>query len=134
MRRGVLIHATMDNNDGKQDTLTGSRTTRDINKILFQLPSPLGEQTIPVTGISREQPLDLAESEQDKPLTALPYDLGKRVGPSLFPDHQDSTLRDKLDECLKRDIAWSAAGMVRNSGEEEETTVAGWWISFHKCL
>ena len=110
LRKGVVTHTTIDNNDGRQDTLTGSQTTHDTNKTLFQLPSPLEERTIPVIGISEGKPLDLAEFEQYESIKAPPYNLGKRVGPPLFPEHKDNSTRSKLDECLQRDIAWSAAG------------------------
>ena len=34
--KGMPIHSTIDNNDGRQDTLTGSGTTHHINCTLFQ--------------------------------------------------------------------------------------------------
>ena len=39
MRKGVTTHSTLDNNDGRQETITGAGTTHDTNKTLFQLPT-----------------------------------------------------------------------------------------------
>ncbi len=36
MAKGIATHATIDNNDGRQDTITGSGTTHDTNGTLFQ--------------------------------------------------------------------------------------------------
>ena len=38
-RKGVVTHSTIDNNDGRQDTHTGSGTTHDTNKTIFQVPT-----------------------------------------------------------------------------------------------
>ena len=37
--KGVTTHSTIDNNDGHQVTLTGSGTTHDTNKTVFQVLS-----------------------------------------------------------------------------------------------
>ena len=34
-RKGVTTHSTIDSNDGRQETLTGSGTTQDFNKTSF---------------------------------------------------------------------------------------------------
>jgi hypothetical protein len=41
MAKGLTTHATIDNNDGRQETMTGKGTTHDSNRTLFQplLPS-----------------------------------------------------------------------------------------------
>ena len=39
MRKGVASYSTIDNNDGKQETLTGAGTTHDTNKTLIQVPT-----------------------------------------------------------------------------------------------
>ena len=36
MCKGIPVHATIDNNDGVQETLTGKGSTHDTNMILFQ--------------------------------------------------------------------------------------------------
>jgi hypothetical protein len=36
MAKGLTTHATIDNNDGKQETMTGKGTTHDSNRTLFQ--------------------------------------------------------------------------------------------------
>ena len=37
LRKGVVTHSTIDNNDGKQETASGSGTSHDTNKTLFQV-------------------------------------------------------------------------------------------------
>ena len=49
MQKGVVCHSTLDNNDGRQNTLTGSGTTHDTNVTLFQIPSK-SEETLPTFG------------------------------------------------------------------------------------
>ena len=39
MRKGIVTHSTMDNNDGMQESVTGAGTTHDTNQTLFQLPT-----------------------------------------------------------------------------------------------
>ena len=36
MRKGIPTHSTVDNNDGRQETMTGAGTTHDTNQTLFQ--------------------------------------------------------------------------------------------------
>ena len=36
MAKGIAIHAAIDNNDGRQETMTGKGTTLDSNCTLFQ--------------------------------------------------------------------------------------------------
>ena len=38
-RKGVVTHSTIDNNDGRQETMTGVGTTHNTNMTLFQVPS-----------------------------------------------------------------------------------------------
>jgi hypothetical protein len=42
MAKGLTTHATIDNNDGRRETMTGKGTTHDSNRTLFQ---PLLENT-----------------------------------------------------------------------------------------
>ena len=34
--RGIPVHSSIDNNDGRQETFTGAGTTHDTNRTLFQ--------------------------------------------------------------------------------------------------
>ena len=36
MAKGIATHATINNNDGRQETMTGKGTTHDSNRTLFQ--------------------------------------------------------------------------------------------------
>ena len=36
MVKGIATHATIDNSDGRQETMTGKDTTHDTNRTLFQ--------------------------------------------------------------------------------------------------
>ena len=45
-----VSHSTIDNNDGRQKTMTGVRTTHDTNMTLFQVPSAEEIIIIPVIG------------------------------------------------------------------------------------
>ena len=67
-------------------------------------------------------------------LKSPPYNLGKRVGPPLFPENKDNVISSKLDECLQRDIAWSVAGMLRRNAAGEQFATIGSWTSFNKCV
>ena len=59
MRKGVSTHSTVDNNDGKQETLTGSGTTHDTNQTLFQVPSLKQREEIPTIGAQDERTLNV---------------------------------------------------------------------------
>ena len=59
-RKGVTRHSTIDNNDGRQETLTGSGTTHDTNKTIFQVLSTGEKQNLPMIG-EQERPLLLKE-------------------------------------------------------------------------
>ena len=49
MRKGVSTHSTVDNNDGKQETLAGEGTAHDTNQTLFQLATKNErEDTVPI--------------------------------------------------------------------------------------
>ena len=62
-RKGVMTHSTIDNN-GRQDTHTGSGTTHATNKTIFQVPNTSEADTIPVIGSSC-MPLDIIDSPLD---------------------------------------------------------------------
>ena len=49
-RNGAITHRTANNNNGRQETLTGSCTTHDTNKTIFQDLSAEEKQNLPVIG------------------------------------------------------------------------------------
>ena len=59
MRRGVVRHSTMDNNDGRQESVTGSGTTHDTNQTIFQLPTEHERENFPQMEEEDESPLDI---------------------------------------------------------------------------
>ncbi|MAG85789.1 MAG: hypothetical protein CMB97_00010 [Flavobacteriaceae bacterium] len=128
LRKGIVTHSTIDNNDGRQETWTGLGTTHDTNKTIFQVATPEEQKCIPVIG-TLERPLDLAEP-QSQPLVPSNYHPGKRVEPPLFPSHVDQKSREILDSCLDRDIAWSMAGAIKS--DDEELPLLGSWTPFNK--
>ena len=59
-RKGVTTQSTIDNNDGRQETLTGSGTTQDTNKTVFQVLSIGQKQNLPMIG-EQDRPLPLKD-------------------------------------------------------------------------
>eukprot|EP00112_Aurelia_sp_Birch-Aquarium-sp1_P023401 Seg6964.2 transcript_id=Seg6964.2/GoldUCD/mRNA.D3Y31 product="hypothetical protein" protein_id=Seg6964.2/GoldUCD/D3Y31 len=135
MRKGVTTHSTLDNNDGRQETLTGTGTTHDTNKTLFQLPTSEEKEAIPTIGSQIERQLDIWSSVENEQTEVLPYSIGKRVGPSPITNYNDDeNLRDELDTCFKKDIAWSAAGSLPQDFQGEELPLLGSWTPFNKKI
>ena len=65
-RKGVTTHCTIDNNDGRQETMTGSGTTHDTNITIFQLPTKKEKEE--VLPLSRQ--INTFQAESNK-LTSL---------------------------------------------------------------
>ena len=129
LRKGVVTHSTIDNNDGRQETVTGSGTTHDTNKTVFQIPNK-NDLLIPTFGEQIERTFDIASLLEDMPIETAPYYFGKRVGPALFPNHTEGTGRE-LEYCFSRDIAWCAAGSLK--GQQNGALEAlGSWTAFNK--
>ena len=78
-RKGVTTHSTMDNNDGKQETVDGSGTTHDTNITMFQLPST-EEVALPTIGEQPDIPDKLTETLEDD-YNVKPYFIGKLAPP-----------------------------------------------------
>ena len=133
MRKGVTTHSTIDNNDGRQETLTGAGTTHDTNKTLFQLPTAKEKEEIPNIGSQAERRLDIWSSVENEGIEVAPFSIGKRMGPSPFQNYKDDEdLRDELDLCFKKDIAWAAAGSLPPEFRGEELPLLGSWTPFNK--
>eukprot|EP00794_Sanderia_malayensis_P017219 gene17219-18939_t len=108
----------MDNNDGRQETFTASRTTHDTNATLFQTPIAV-EGMLPSIGQEEAQPLNMCHDfSYEDSVTFPPFHVGERVGPSLFLQHSENESRNLLEDCLQRDKAWSAAGNVHDCDNE----------------
>ena len=93
MRKGVVTHSTIDNNDGREDTMTGFGTTHDTNSTLFQLPT-VKEHTTMSTILQENDSIDFNLQEADNfAKEILPYNIGKRVG--VFVNRFSQYLRMK---------------------------------------
>ena len=78
MRKGVVCHSTLDNNDGRENTLTGLGTTHDTNVTLFQIASKT-EETLPTFGKQIEFRLAFSSAAEDLS--------NEKVEPPLFKNH-----------------------------------------------
>ena len=135
LRKGVCTHSTLDNNDGKQETLTGKGTTHDTNKTLFQLPTAEEKEAIPQIGSLIERQLDLCNNVGDEEAEIASYHIGKFVGPPLMPTYEDDdSVLDELDLCFKKDVVWSAAGSLPQEFNGEELPLLGSWTAFNKAI
>ena len=129
MRKGVVCHSTLDNNDGRQNTLTGSGTTHDTNVTLFQIPS-MTEETLPTFGEQIEFPLAFSSAAEDLSNETSPYMIEKKVEPPLFKNHVEMDCTGDLERCLRKDIAWSVAGCVADISDDFDPL--GSWTAFNK--
>ena len=129
-RKGVTTHSTMDNNDGKQETIDGTGTTHDTNITMFQLPTE-EEMLLPTIGHQQTIPEKLSSTLEEE-YTVKPYFIGKLAGPpkfDLLADDEPSS--DELQYCLKRDIAWAAAGaLVADENGDASYDPLGSWTAF----
>ena len=82
--KGAITHRTTSNNNERQETLTGSGTTHDTNKRIFQDLSAKVKQNLPVIG-EQERPHVLKDEPNIWSTEPLPYSIGKRNDPDYFP-------------------------------------------------
>ena len=134
LRKGVVTHSTIDNNDGRQETVTGAGTTHDTNKTLFQIPTKkqLSQLTVGAAeGGFRDLLTRIGSAES---LDPKPYAPKPRVGPEHFPNYKDDLSRDELNFCFKRDVIWSLAGSLPDMMDGEAVEPIGSWTAFHKMI
>lgn len=129
--KGIATHSTLDNNDGQQETMTGSGTTHDTNITMFQLPTKNEkEELIPISAERSGYHVDINELtsvEREIP----PYSIGKRVGPPLFRSYSEPK-NDLIKHCFDYDIAWSIAGAMPSNFDNNDLALIGSWTSFKK--
>ena len=99
-RKGVTTHSTIDNNDGRQETVDGSGTTHDTNITMFQLPTD-EELSLPTIKEEDETPQTLLDSAEEEN-TIAPFHIGKLIGPPLVEADPCVDKDDELEFCLKR--------------------------------
>ena len=132
LRKGIVTHSTIDNNDGRQETMTGKGNTHDTNRTVFQLPT-IDEESIPTLYDEHSENSPVSENDMtDLGKEVPPCYIDKKVGPPLFPKYKRVNDSNLLDDCLKRDVTWSVAGALPLSFEDEDVTPLGSWTSFNK--
>ena len=124
-RKGVTTHCTVDNNDGHQETLTGSGTTQDTNKKIFQVLSTGERQNLPVVG-KQERPVLLKDESNIWSTASMSYNIGKHNAPDLFLKFQMQFDFDQIEQALKRDIACSLC--------DDDFPLLGSWRFFNKLV
>ena len=131
-RKGVTTHSTMDNNDGHQETIDGTGTTHDTNITMFQLPTE-EEMLLPTVGEQQDIPHKLSTTLEAE-YSLKPYYIGKLVGPPRFDYKvEEKESNGELQYCMKRDIAWAAAGsLVNDALDETDYDPLGSWTAFLK--
>ena len=103
------------------------------NKTLFQLPSKQQLQNIPPLGDDGITPLHVFDDGSFS--EPVPYEIGTRLEPPLYPYYEDDiNLKNELDKCLMKDIAWSIAGSLPNDFKGENLQLLGSWTPFNKIV
>lgn len=136
--KGRAVHVTIDNSDGKQQTLTGAHTTHHTNGTLFQNRLLLEDDNMSVCEYQqKEENLTLIDAES-KERDYGTYRIGKKKEPPPIPEYNDSKQHDLLDWCLKRDIAWVIVSVLGDQvvGQDGESAITpvGSWTAFMKTV
>ena len=126
-RKGITTHSTLDNNDGRQDTCTGTGTTHDTNKTLFQIVDKTEKETVPIIA-DMHRPLLLEDVENNCIVEPIPYHPGKRVDPQLFPNFILEEKSNVIQESFKKNVAWALCGAL----VDEDLPLLGSWTPFNK--
>ena len=125
--KGIPIHVTFDNSDGKQQTLTGSSTTHHTSGTVFQIVKEnMEKSTIPELNKANDRMPDYGTYKIPK----------KRKDPQPFLDFSDDFDNSPLiEEVLKKDVAWvliSAIGVACIEELKSETAgdIEASWTNF----
>ena len=121
----TCTHLTLDNNDGKQDPLSGAGTTHDTNSTIFQPLPPV-----------KTRDNEANESGNSVHLTheigIQPEIFSKKTPSLIFPEYRDDTSRNLLDGRLHKDIAWALSSSTVICDELHETSSLGSWTAVSK--
>ena len=134
---GKPFHVTLDNSDGRQQTLTGAETTHHTNGTVFQISNRESEQSVSSSTTATEEKLCMKDEDN---LEYGTYKIPKRVNPPAVPEFQDKSQSDLLDWCLARDIAWVTTGALGTAFKTEKDTETqdymynGSWTTFMKSV
>ncbi|XP_057316865.1 uncharacterized protein LOC130657893 [Hydractinia symbiolongicarpus] len=126
--KGYPLHSTIDNNDGRQETLTGVGTTHDTNSTLFQ-PFIPGDSILHETKSTIQE---LVPCEEIVTNNIEEYHLGARADPLAFPAYQDDEGTELLEESFRRDVAWSLASGLPATDGEPDLPMLGSWTAFNR--
>ena len=120
--KGISLHSSIDNNDGRQETMTGAGTTHDTNKTLFQ---PL------IPGETLDEPRNESNEyigEYEPYVNDIEeYNLGQLADPKPFPSYVDDKSTKLLEECFQKDVVWSIA-----NGLPGDIPLTGSWTAFSR--
>lgn len=137
--KGKPVHVTIDNSDGRQQTLTGAHTTHYTNGTIFQnhMMSDIPEDAPNHEQQEEHPPLSLQTSESTERDYGS-YKVKKKKEPPATPAYEDCRNRDLLDWCMRRDIVWvivSALGdQVLGNDNESSIPPVGSWTTFMKAV
>ena len=125
--KAVPTHSSIDNNDGRQETLIGFGTTHHTNSLLFQ-------PNVQTTAASNSDASLLVERNHPGTKEIPPYFIGKRKSPEPLPylnmQETESTL---LNTRFDLNLLWSIAGGIPiDIIPGEELPLIGSWTPFNK--
>ena len=98
------MHSSLDNNDGRQESVTGFGTTHHTNSLIFQ-PRTANSENV----IDKEENVDV---EMSRPGTkaAPPHLIRKKKPPPLFIENLGDERSNLIEESFDRDLLWAIAG------------------------
>ena len=103
-RKGKAVHISIDNSDGKQQTLTGAHTTHYTNGTVFQLDKDGPGKDVSETPMETDDVSRISEEEAGVEEEYGTYKIKKKVSPPAVA-YEDKTDNDLLKWCLNRDLA-----------------------------
>ena len=136
-------HITLDNNDGRQMTLTGVGTTHDTTGTINQ-PTLPGEAEYQSFQTTEERCLTIDDDDQ---IDYGDYKIGKPKSPPIIKEYKPDKDKSELEGRLDKDFAWALAASSGNQKgikghevldldkiEDEEVTsdFVGSWTAFNK--
>ena len=126
-QKGMPVHISIDNSDGKQQTLTGIHTTHHTNGTVFQIQNAHLIESLPETS---QDGLDVVIDEEEGDYGT--YKLTKKVSPAPNTNFSHEKKDDLINWALHRDIAWVLTSAVGHHFQEEEQDPIGSWTNFMK--
>ena len=134
--KGKPVHVTLDNSDGRQQTITGSHTTHYTNGTVFQnhktpddMPNPEPQAEHPAMNLPS---CDSTERDYGS------YKIQQKKEPPSVTDYEDCKDHDLLDWCMKRDIVWVVVSALGDQvvGQDKDSNISpvGSWTTFMKSV